>query len=113
MQAGGTVGKVAEAEGYGDGVEGTVGKGEFQGIGFGQLGKAPIPCLGKQWAGEVETYDLGLWEGFPENNADIPGATGEIKDLGRVLAGNGGNQLFSPANVHAEAEKTVESIVVG
>ena len=113
IQAGGTVGKVAEAEGDGEGVEGAIGEGELQGVGFGQFGKAAVLGLGQEGAGEVESNDLGFWQGSPEHRRDIARAAGEIEDLAGVLPGYRCNQLFSPANIHAEAEETVESIVVG
>ena len=113
MQAGGPVGEVAEAEGNGDGVEGAVGEGEFHGIGFGQLGKASIPCLGKQWAGEIEAYNLGLGQCLLKHRGDITRAAGEIEDLYRVLPGHGCDQLSPPADVHTQAKETVEPIIAG
>ena len=112
MQAGGTVGKVAEAEGNGDGVEGAIGEGEFQGIGLGQFRQTSAFCLGQEGAGEIEAYNLGLWQGLPKHEGDIAGPTCEVQYFGGVLAGHRGHKLFTPANVHPQAEESVQAVIV-
>ena len=91
-QAGVVVGEIAEAESGGDEVEGFIGEGEAQGVGFdewesrrrGQAGMAAADDALGAGAGEHGVGEIGANDprgaGFAEGESEIAGAAAEIED---------------------------------
>jgi len=127
-KAGFVVGEIAEAESGCDEVEGCVGEGEAEGVGFGERksgrrGKAGMAAtddaLGagasEHGVGEIGADDAG-GASFAEGESKIAGAAAEVENEG-VFASEDGAEEFggagAPDAVEIDGKDVVERVVSG
>lgn len=106
-EGGGIAGHVAEAEGDGDDVEGSVGKREVERVRHDRLVEAAGSGVRQHFGAEVGRDDFAAGAGVLDFEGEVAGAAGDVEQAGGFPFADAGGDDAPPPDVRAEAENMV------
>ena len=98
---------VAEAEGDGEGVEGSVGEGQVHAIGSNEGEEVAALRFAHHGDGEIGTDDGGLGTVRLDGVHEVAAAGGEVEEVLGMVFGDEAGGIATPEDVDAEAEDVI------